>query len=93
MFHDFKVPIASPEDVIVLKLEWYRMGGEVSERQWNDVSRLVNSLIYLTTSETNAAIVSSSEGAVFRVMTRSFQRENRNLLLPEGEWPTKTSVA
>lgn len=36
----FTVPIASPEDVIVLKLEWYRLGGEASERQWDDVSRL-----------------------------------------------------
>lgn len=42
--HDFKVPVASPEDVFILKLEWYRMGGEVSERQWNDVSRLVKLL-------------------------------------------------
>ena len=25
---------ASPEDTILSKLEWYRMGGEVSERQW-----------------------------------------------------------
>src|SRR5688500_3752858 len=25
---------ASPEDVILSKLEWYRMGGEVSDRQW-----------------------------------------------------------
>jgi hypothetical protein len=38
------VPIATPEDVIILKLEWYRLGGEVSERQWNDVSRLVKLL-------------------------------------------------
>ncbi len=28
---------ASPEDVILSKLEWYRMGGEVSDRQWRDV--------------------------------------------------------
>lgn len=28
---------ASPEDTILTKLEWYRMGGEVSERQWNDL--------------------------------------------------------
>jgi hypothetical protein len=28
---------ASPEDTILSKLEWYRMGGEVSERQWRDV--------------------------------------------------------
>ena len=29
--------IASPEDVILNKLRWYRMGGERSERQWLDV--------------------------------------------------------
>ncbi len=26
----------SPEDVVLRKLEWYRAGGEVSERQWAD---------------------------------------------------------
>ena len=29
--------LASPEDVILAKLEWYCAGGGVSERQWNDV--------------------------------------------------------
>jgi hypothetical protein len=29
--------IASPEDTVLAKLEWYRMGGEVSDRQWRDV--------------------------------------------------------
>jgi hypothetical protein len=29
--------LASPEDVILNKLEWYRQGGCISERQWNDV--------------------------------------------------------
>lgn len=29
--------IESPEDVILTKLEWYKMGGGVSERQWKDV--------------------------------------------------------
>ncbi len=28
---------ASPEDTILAKLEWYRIGGEVSERQWRDI--------------------------------------------------------
>lgn len=28
---------ASPEDTILSKLEWYRMGNEVSERQWRDI--------------------------------------------------------
>ncbi|OQX21639.1 MAG: hypothetical protein BWK80_32680 [Desulfobacteraceae bacterium IS3] len=29
--------LVSPEDIILNKLEWYRLGGGVSERQWNDV--------------------------------------------------------
>ena len=28
---------ASPEDIILNKLEWFQMGGKVSERQWHDV--------------------------------------------------------
>jgi hypothetical protein len=28
---------SSAEDTILSKLEWYRLGGEVSERQWRDV--------------------------------------------------------
>jgi hypothetical protein len=31
------LPICSAEDIILAKLEWYRRGGEVSERQWTDV--------------------------------------------------------
>jgi hypothetical protein len=41
---DLQVPMASPEDIILIKLEWYRLGGETSERQWNDVSRLMSML-------------------------------------------------
>jgi hypothetical protein len=29
--------VASPEDNILSKLEWYRMGGGISDRQWRDV--------------------------------------------------------
>jgi hypothetical protein len=29
--------VASPEDTILAKLQWYRETGEVSDRQWNDV--------------------------------------------------------
>lgn len=28
---------ASPEDTVLNKLEWYKKGDEVSERQWNDI--------------------------------------------------------
>jgi len=29
--------VATAEDTILRKLEWYRAGGETSERQWNDL--------------------------------------------------------
>ena len=31
------VPVKTAEDTILRKLEWYRQGGEVSDRQWGDV--------------------------------------------------------
>ena len=31
------VLLKSPEDTVLRKLEWFRRGGEVSERQWQDV--------------------------------------------------------
>jgi hypothetical protein len=33
--------IATAEDNILAKLEWYRMGGETSDRQWNDVQSVL----------------------------------------------------
>jgi len=32
-----QVFLASPEDTILAKLDWYRLGGGVSDRQWGDV--------------------------------------------------------
>ena len=29
--------VISAEDTVLRKLEWYRAGGETSERQWNDL--------------------------------------------------------
>lgn len=29
--------VASPEGTVLNKLEWYKMGGRVSDRQWNDI--------------------------------------------------------
>lgn len=34
---EISAKFASPEDTILAKLEWYRLGGEVSDRQWRDV--------------------------------------------------------
>lgn len=38
------VLIASAEDSIIAKLEWYQIGNRTSERQWDDVSRLIKLL-------------------------------------------------
>jgi len=32
-----ELDLATPEDVVLAKLEWFRRGGEVSDRQWRDV--------------------------------------------------------
>lgn len=34
---EISAKFASPENTILAKLEWYRIGGEVSERQWRDI--------------------------------------------------------
>jgi hypothetical protein len=39
--NEVSAKFASPEDTILSKLEWYRMGGEVSERQWRDILGLL----------------------------------------------------
>jgi hypothetical protein len=36
-----RFPVASPEDTILAKLSWFKKGGCVSARQWNDVLGVV----------------------------------------------------
>lgn len=36
-----RLPVASVEDMILAKLQWYRAGGEVSERQWTDAQNML----------------------------------------------------
>ena len=33
--------VISPEDILLFKLEWFRDGGQVSERQWNDIIGII----------------------------------------------------
>jgi hypothetical protein len=35
------VKIATKEDIILIKLQWYRLGNETSERQWKDLTTVV----------------------------------------------------
>ncbi len=34
---DRPISVVSAEDSVLLKLEWYRLGGETSDRQWSDI--------------------------------------------------------
>lgn len=38
---DRSVYIATAEDTVLAKLEWYRLGGEVSDQQWRDISAVL----------------------------------------------------
>lgn len=42
--HPLEIRVATPEDSIISKLEWYRKTNETSERQWDDVTRLLKLL-------------------------------------------------
>ncbi len=35
------VPVLGPEDVVLQKLRWFRIGGGVSDRQWRDVVSVI----------------------------------------------------
>jgi hypothetical protein len=34
-------PVASAEDIVLAKLQWYKAGGETSERQWTDIVKVI----------------------------------------------------
>lgn len=38
---DMQLVVATPEDIVLQKLIWFRKGGEVSDRQWRDVSGIL----------------------------------------------------
>ena len=48
-----QIYVATPEDTVLSKLEWYRRGGEASENQWRDVIGIIKTqggrldLVYL----------------------------------------------
>jgi hypothetical protein len=36
-----RLHVHPPEDILLQKLRWYRLGGEVSDRQWRDIAGIV----------------------------------------------------
>ena len=41
MAHGRKHRNSYPEDTILAKLDWYKLGGETSERQWSDILNIL----------------------------------------------------
>jgi hypothetical protein len=41
MEDDEKYPVLSAEDVLLAKLQWYKSGGCVSDRQWGDITGVI----------------------------------------------------
>lgn len=39
---DRRLYLSSPEDIILNKLEWFKMGNEISTRQWKDIMGVLN---------------------------------------------------
>ncbi|MBZ5583837.1 MAG: hypothetical protein LAQ30_16835 [Acidobacteriia bacterium] len=35
-------PVSTAEDILLAKLQWYRSGGEISERQWQDIQGILD---------------------------------------------------
>lgn len=54
--------VTSPEDQILRKLDWFRQGGEVSDRQWRDIAGLIHTqhdyldLAYLTATANSVGL-------------------------------------
>jgi hypothetical protein len=60
--HRIDVHVATADDSIISKLEWYRLSNETSNRQWDDVSRLITllgetaDLTYLENAATSVGV-------------------------------------
>jgi hypothetical protein len=66
--------VASAEDTILAKLEWYRLGGGVADRQWRDVLGVIMvqgerlDLVYLRTMAAQLAVSDLLEQALQAVI-------------------------
>ena len=71
------VRIATAEDSIVSKLEWYRKTNETSDRQWDDVTRLIR---LLGSDADLGRLTAMSESVGVDDLLRRLLQENRETL-------------
>jgi hypothetical protein len=69
--------LCSPEDVILTKLEWYRLGGETSERQWLDILGVIK--VQGNSLDKNYLIEWAKKLDVFDLLAKSFSESKEEL--------------
>jgi len=71
--------VHTPEDILLQKLRWFRLGGEASDRQWRDIRGIVHTQgvrldhAYLS----DGAAILAVEDLLQRVIRRSAQEDER----------------
>lgn len=68
--------IVSPEDIILNKLAWFRLGGGVSERHWNDVLGVFK--VQKNSLDTNYLKQWASELKIEDLLEKAFQDSGIN---------------
>lgn len=66
----------SPEDIVVQKLHWYRLGGEVSDRQWRDVLSVI--LVQGTRLDRGYMAATATEAGLTDLLDRAFAETARS---------------
>jgi len=67
----------SPEDIIINKLQWYVSGGEVSERQWLDVSGVIK--VQAESLDTTYLLRWSKDLGLHEFLVRAFEEAGVHL--------------
>ena len=47
---DVEYPVTSAEDIVLAKPQWYKAGGEISDRQWSDIVKVIRATPQLVVS-------------------------------------------
>ena len=68
------IPVSSPEDTVLAKLDWFRQGGEVSERQWADVLGILRAVRILDEAHLGQG---ASELGVSDLLARAIEEARR----------------
>ncbi|HJS17342.1 MAG TPA: hypothetical protein VJ785_01240 [Anaerolineales bacterium] len=83
------VYVTSPEDTVLAKLEWYRMGGEVSDRQWRDTPQALG---YSKPAQVNSISITCINGQPNSTSTTCWNALCKHLPDPWYERPYENNL-